>query len=328
MKNQNTVNIIIPTRNYGRFIAEALDSALNQSYKDLIITIIDNNSTDNTASIVKKYLAKHKNIKYYKNKTDLGLVGNLNRCLELNDCKYATLLCSDDILEKDFLKDALKMMKKYDAGVVFGGETIIDKEGKVLSLHVFEEDTYSKDSTWYFKDSLRVPAVSGVLFNAAHAKKMKFAFIEDYRFCPELDLWLRLSEKHGMYYMTKMLIRKRLHGNNDSYVKDDKTRVKHVCECVDNFLIDHPVYAGKKKSFGFNGYLGCTLFALRFNIKDEGMKYLKKCLRLMTPNKISLRLMSTIMLLITPASVNKILISKYDRFMRRIPESLSTTVTS
>ena len=69
------VSILIPTYNHGHFLDEAIQSALNQTFTDFELIIVDNCSTDNNEAIVAKYLTD-KRVSYVKSERNLGLVGN------------------------------------------------------------------------------------------------------------------------------------------------------------------------------------------------------------------------------------------------------------
>lgn len=89
------VSILIPTYNNAHFLDETISSALNQTFRDFELLIVDNASTDNTKDVVKKYLTDSR-IKYFLNETNIGLVNNLNRCLTLASGDYIKYLLSDD----------------------------------------------------------------------------------------------------------------------------------------------------------------------------------------------------------------------------------------
>jgi glycosyltransferase involved in cell wall biosynthesis len=75
------VSVVIPTYNYAHFLDETIQSVLNQTFLDFELIIVDNNSTDNTEEVVKNYLSDNR-VSFYKNDTNIGLVGNWNKCLE------------------------------------------------------------------------------------------------------------------------------------------------------------------------------------------------------------------------------------------------------
>ena len=81
MENTNYYNIsvCIPSYNYAHFLAGAIESVLNQSYKYFELIVIDNCSTDNTKEIVQKYLEIDQRVKYLCNETNVGLVRNFSR---------------------------------------------------------------------------------------------------------------------------------------------------------------------------------------------------------------------------------------------------------
>ncbi len=89
------VSILIPTYNNAHFLDDSISSALNQTFKDFELIIVDNASTDNTKEVVEKYLADAR-VTYRCNETNIGLVGNLNRCLEYASGEYIKFLLADD----------------------------------------------------------------------------------------------------------------------------------------------------------------------------------------------------------------------------------------
>jgi len=72
-KKEELVSIIMPAYNCGDFIGIALDSVINQSYKNWELIVVDDASTDNTAGVVDKYTKKDSRIKYHRLDKTLGL---------------------------------------------------------------------------------------------------------------------------------------------------------------------------------------------------------------------------------------------------------------
>ena len=127
------VSICIPTYKGAEFLEATLDSVLNQSYPHFELWILDDNSPDDTQSIVSRY--KDPRIKYVRNTQNLGPEGNWNRCLDLAQGKYFKLLPHDDLLAVNCLEEQVSVLEADSAGeiaLVFGSREIIDPQGRVL----------------------------------------------------------------------------------------------------------------------------------------------------------------------------------------------------
>lgn len=97
------VSVIIPTYNYGKYISEALQSLVNQTYTDWECIIIDDGSTDNTKAIVDEWLVKDNRISYYLQQ-NAGPTSARNFGITKAKGEYILFLDADDLLQKDKLK--------------------------------------------------------------------------------------------------------------------------------------------------------------------------------------------------------------------------------
>lgn len=93
MKNQPLVSIIIPAYNAEKYIARAIDSALQQTYKNIEIIVVDDGSTDNTAKIVKSY---SESIILYRYQRNQGIGAPRNNGIAISKGEYVTFLDADD----------------------------------------------------------------------------------------------------------------------------------------------------------------------------------------------------------------------------------------
>ena len=109
------VSIVIPTYNGGRFIKECLNSAINQSFSNIEIIVVDDCSQDDTFLKVRDFMRKDRRIAYFKNDVNLGLATNWNRCLEYCNGKWIKFLFQDDLLHPECIEAMLKVSAE-DAG--------------------------------------------------------------------------------------------------------------------------------------------------------------------------------------------------------------------
>lgn len=78
------------------YIEECIESILSQSFQGWNLFILDNRSSDNTATLCSKYLSDPR-VHYLLNDTDIGMYGNLNKCLDLCETRYYAILSHDDL---------------------------------------------------------------------------------------------------------------------------------------------------------------------------------------------------------------------------------------
>ena len=95
MNHSPLVSVLMPVYNAGAFLNEAVESILNQTYKNLELIIINDGSTDNTEDRIKSF--KDSRIKYFKNENNLKLIKTLNKGLRLCTGKYIARMDADDI---------------------------------------------------------------------------------------------------------------------------------------------------------------------------------------------------------------------------------------
>lgn len=112
MQIKPKISVLIPTYNYGRFLDETIQSVLSQTYTDFELVVVDNCSTDNTIEVVQPYLVD-KRVRFYRNETNIGLVGNWNKCLELAQGEYIKFLCADDKFHPLLLQQFAAVMEQH-----------------------------------------------------------------------------------------------------------------------------------------------------------------------------------------------------------------------
>jgi glycosyltransferase involved in cell wall biosynthesis len=104
--------VAIPVYNRLEFTKQAVESVLNQTFKDFELLIVDDCSTDNS---VWEYIKNIKDarVRTYKNEKNLGIVYNWKRCIELANGKWFRFLLNDDLLFKDSLEITEELIKDY-----------------------------------------------------------------------------------------------------------------------------------------------------------------------------------------------------------------------
>jgi glycosyltransferase involved in cell wall biosynthesis len=118
MKNQIPISVYMPVYNSEKYIKEAIDSVLNQSFKEFEFIIVDDGSSDNSLDIIESY--SDSRIKLIKNKHDY--IGSLNLALENCQGKYVAKMDSDDIMHPDRLRVQYNIMEEDEEITVCSGQ--------------------------------------------------------------------------------------------------------------------------------------------------------------------------------------------------------------
>ena len=139
MSNNPLISITLISMNHEKFIEQAVTSIINQSYQNIEVIFLDNNSKDNTFEIAENLLKKSK-LKYtcIKNIENKGVSENLNTQVKLANGTFISVISGDDWFEKDDLETRLKYLQDNNLDVIYAnGNKFIDDQNTF-------EDLYSK----------------------------------------------------------------------------------------------------------------------------------------------------------------------------------------
>lgn len=172
---QPLISVIIPVYGVEKYIAQCLESVINQTYKNLEIIVINDGTKDRSAEIAKEYAAKDSRIKVYDFKNG-GLSVARNRGLEIATGEYISYLDSDDWLDTKMYETLLETAMKNEADMVKCG--IIETNGAAEEKITFSDvkiinNEQHKAFENYFKGILWTLAWNG-LYKRELAKKVKF----------------------------------------------------------------------------------------------------------------------------------------------------------
>lgn len=141
MENE-LVSIIMPSWNTGNFIAESIQSVINQTYKNWELIIVDDCSTDNTDEVVSFY--KDQRIKYLKNEKNRGAAITRNKALREAQGEWIAFLDSDDLWAPEKLEHQINFMKNNGYNLSFTEYEKIDEESKPLNVYVSGPEMVNK----------------------------------------------------------------------------------------------------------------------------------------------------------------------------------------
>jgi len=203
------VTIIIPNFNKEEYLAECINSVIEQSFTEWNLIVIDDNSTDNSILILSK-LERNEKIKLIKLKKNKGPSFCRNLGMRLSTTKYLAFLDSDDFWDKEKLKDQINFMKNENFKITFS-DYYIFKNSKNNNIIDSTNISPSLDFNHFIKNSSI--NTSTLILEKSIIGKTKFKnipLLEDYIF--KCDL------------LKKGLVAHKLNKSNTAYRLTGKTR--------------------------------------------------------------------------------------------------------
>lgn len=126
--NNNLVSVIMPNYNCAKYITEAIESVISQTYECWELIIVDDCSQDNSVDLINNYVKKDKRIRLIQNKKNSGAAVSRNVGIESAKGRWIALLDSDDLWMPEKLEKQISFMEKNEVYFSFSGCVVIDEE--------------------------------------------------------------------------------------------------------------------------------------------------------------------------------------------------------
>lgn len=181
------VSIIIPVYNKGKYVEEAVMSAINQTYKNIEFICIDDASTDDSYEKLKKLADKYEKIILLKNEENKGVIYSRNTAIEHATGEYILPLDADDIIEPTYVEKAVEVLdKRPDVGIVYCKADFTGEKNEEWKLPEFDKEKFLFGNVIFCSALFRK---SDFYKAGMYKENMKDGW-EDY------DLWLSFIENN------------------------------------------------------------------------------------------------------------------------------------
>lgn len=209
MKNKPFVTVFTPNYNRSRYIAEAIESIINQTYSNFEYIIIDDCSTDSSWQIIQDYAKKDNRIKAFRNKKNLHIVKTRNKGFKLSspEAKYFAILDSDDVSLMNRLEIQVNFLENHPShGLVGSNIIIINESSQIIGFRRYPLTDGEIRKTITRIDPIAQPSVTlrKEVIKEIGEYDMKWKVAQDY------DYWLRVGVSWKLANINKPLIKYRL----------------------------------------------------------------------------------------------------------------------
>jgi glycosyltransferase involved in cell wall biosynthesis len=203
------VSVLIPTYNYARYLPEAIDSVLEQDFRDFELLLSDDGSTDNSAEIIRRYAAQDRRIRFNLHPRNLGMVQNWNWCLSEARGEYVKFLFGDDRMAcPEALSHLVGLLEARPSAVLATSpRLLIDENSNVIKIL----DAWGKPglhlgtkviAQCLIRNGNLIGEPSAVLFRKRDATR---GFNIGYRQHVDTEMWFHLLETGDLVCAAKPL---------------------------------------------------------------------------------------------------------------------------
>lgn len=207
MKDNPKISVIMPVYNGEKYISQAIESVLNQTFKDFELIIINDGSADRSEEIIKSY--SDPRIVYLNNDGNKGLAYTRNRGIEVSRGEYFAWLDCDDIALPERLQTQFDFMEaNLDYGLCCTNMSYINMEGEIVQDLVYEINKVPKEWLLIWGNPI---AQSSVMIRREVVDKHNFKYDPKYNGTEDYIFWCNLALVSKIHRIEDVLVHYRLH---------------------------------------------------------------------------------------------------------------------
>ena len=253
MQNLPLVSVICLCYNHEKFVVEALNSVLNQSYQNIELIIADDCSNDDSKKVIVHWLKDHPTIQFISSKTNLGNTKTFNKALQFAKGEYVIDLAADDFLLNDCIEkqvNAFLNSNKKNLAAVYGNAEVISENNNHIRYY-YEVDAEKKALKKPASGDIYLAMLSLSSMICSVSSMMKREVLEQLNGYDEnlayedLDFWIRASRNYNFEFVDSILVQKREVSNSlgSQFYKKFNSRTRKI---------NHSSYLVIKKAIALN----------------------------------------------------------------------------
>ena len=221
MLNKPRISVIMSAYNGERYLREAIDSILNQTFIDFEFLIVNDGSTDSSLKIIQSY--DDQRIQVINNEKNIGATKSLNKAIREARGEYIARQDADDVSLPSRFEEQIKYFEKHPEVALLGTSTYsIDKNGNTIGKRV----ALSKPT---MKDLLKRNCFShgSVMFNKGVISKLG-DYNELIKYSQDYELWLRIAKYYEVRNLAQALCKLRAHDENIRLINWEESILYHL----------------------------------------------------------------------------------------------------
>jgi glycosyltransferase involved in cell wall biosynthesis len=204
--NVNPVSVVMPVHNAEKYLSQAIESILGQTFSDFEFIIVDDGSTDSSSVILERYQRQDKRIKVFSQK-NLGVTAARNTGCRMAKGKFIAVMDSDDISLPERLERQYRFLESHaEVGICGTWAEIIDQNGREVTVYRLPDE--SQVIKWFLNFGVNYLIHSSVMMRQEIVRKLGF-YLSEMIVCEDYYLWVRASRVTQMANIPEILTRYR-----------------------------------------------------------------------------------------------------------------------
>ena len=207
MNSAPEVSICLTSFNRGRYIAKTLDSLLTQDFHDFELLVQDDCSTDDAEDVCREYERRDSRVHFVRNRTNLGMPGNLNAVIARARGEFVANLHDGDIYRPDLLQRWRLALRDTEAAFVFCALEFVGHDGFQIQVdvHPFGPMFERGALVAYMLERFGSPVWGTVMARRSCYEKLGY-FNPEYSWISDVEMWMRLNLHYPVAYVAVPLI--------------------------------------------------------------------------------------------------------------------------
>lgn len=213
------ISVLTTVLNCEKYIAQSIESILNQTFTDFEYIIVNDGSTDNTYRIIQEYASKDNRIIIINNEKNIGIVKSLNKALDIAKGKYIALQDGDDISFPKRLEEQYMFLENNHDYVLVGSNIIVmDEYENFISEPMRPINNLDAKFGLLFRCIFSHPSI---MYRKKVLDDNNLKYDENYIHAEDFRLITQISQYGKIFNIKNPLIKYRKHSNNNSVLNFD-----------------------------------------------------------------------------------------------------------
>jgi glycosyltransferase involved in cell wall biosynthesis len=251
------ISVVMPNYNDAKFLSQAIESILTQTFSDFEFIIIDDGSTDNSWEIIQGYAKKDNRIVALQNEKNLRICKTLNKGIQIAKGEYIARMDSDDVCLPERFEKQIQFMEKdenHKIGVCGTNFFIINAGSKRIGVKDFPESHDECKKTFWFRNPFghNTVLIRKECFDELGNYDDNFIYAED------LELWMRFGQRYELHNMQEYLVEFRSFGEN-TFITRQKKMIDSTLKARKKAFTEYGYYPGLR---GYIAYM--ATWVMRF----------------------------------------------------------------